>query len=64
MKIEMSAYGVTELTPEEASAISGGAWGWLRKAGNFLKHLGRVGTFLFGGAFAADVITRAVQGHD
>ena len=22
-----------ELTPEEASAISGGAWGWLRKAG-------------------------------
>ncbi|WFU79241.1 hypothetical protein QA645_32705 [Bradyrhizobium sp. CIAT3101] len=27
MKIDMSAYGVTELTPEEASATSGG-WFW------------------------------------
>ncbi|WP_161491789.1 hypothetical protein [Bradyrhizobium centrolobii] len=27
MKTDMSAYAVTELTPEEASATTGGFWG-------------------------------------
>lgn len=52
MKIDMSAYGVTELTDEEAFATSGGGWPLVGMIGGF------IGMGIIGGTYIADVILR------
>lgn len=52
MKIDMSAYGVTELTAEEAFAISGGGWPLVGMIGGF------IGMGIIAGTYIADVILR------
>ncbi|MFB6462802.1 hypothetical protein [Bradyrhizobium tunisiense] len=52
MKTDMSAYGVTELTADEAFATSGGSWAILGIVG------GVIGIGLIAGAYIADVILR------
>lgn len=52
MKTDMTAYGVTELTAEEAFATSGGGWPLVGLIA------GIVGLAVIAGAYIADVILR------